>query len=205
MNSKDSIFDNLRKADRDNIQARADRIKELQDILDTSQIWSLIPGLNKDEANYASIKLDALEEYADDLWHQTKWCYINKLFLSCIATSACTLESALKHQLINKTGIDREIGLGTCITRCKNEGILPRNDDDEIVIAAHAVNQARNNIIHANYPRRDPEHVLFAEGDEHEKSDSGINGIQFMEYFKALAKNTLVNTNKVLKHLSDSE
>jgi hypothetical protein len=195
------ILKNLRTGDRITVRDRAERWQELGR-LGLGPLWNIYPRFQSYDQNHSTPVLEALEEYAQDLWLEALWCYIDASFLACIATSSFALEATFKR-VMESRNVDygEGDGLGRCIAKCQDSHILPKDNDNMVIVAAKEVNRARNNIVHANIPRVRPESILYSEGTEHEVivGDSGLT--QTIEQFKNLARDTLVNTKKVLDFL----
>lgn len=202
MDSVQQLLQNLREGDGRSIQERAEKMRELAGLLNLEHLWDIFP----DFGSYASSQdipvLEALEEFTQELWRQALRCYVDSSYLGCIVLCSFAIESALKHMLKKTMNYSRDSGLGSCINLCQKNNILPQDGDNAIVVAAWTVNGARGDIVHANIPRRRPESILYSEGAEHEVSDIGIVGIQRVEPFRNMSRDTIINTKKVLDYLS---
>lgn len=173
------------------------------------QLLNLKPSFNfypdfKSYANDESLRLQALEEYCQDFWLETLRCYIDGSFPASIAMASFTMEASLKHRLIKKSpNTSARRDLKALIGYCQSSKIeiLPGDKENSINKAAQSVLDARDNIAHANFPIYEPKKIIYLEGTEHNRIGSG--GIIFVEYFKNLARDTILNTKRVVDYLQN--
>lgn len=186
-----------------NHKQRKARLQELKRLLGREPFWDFYPDFKSGAQDEGSLRLEALEKYAQDLWVEGLRCYVDDSFCACIAVCSFALEAALKHQLeIAIPSYNGDDTLGSSIWKCRTEGILPDDDNNPVTLAAMTVNRARNDIVHSKVPRRCPESILFGEGKEHETI--GESGIKLVVPFKNLATDTIKSADLVLRYLQSS-
>jgi len=167
------------------------------------------------------LKMMALEDSVSRLWNEATWCYVYGQFRACIVLMATLLEATLKLEF-EKRGIEydqKRATLGRCIGKAKDEGVFP----GEIAEVADRINDRRNDVVHANIERQEPESILHHTGPEHEVGpikdisrnikDGWITGDgETIEWslgkgwrriylYKRAAKETVENTERILKFL----
>jgi len=180
-----------------------ERSNELEQLLNLKPIFDLYPDF-KSYDNNEPLRLQALEEYCQDFWLETLRCYIDGSFPASIAMASFTMEASLKHRLINRSpNTSARRDLKALIGYCQSSKIkiLPEDNENSINKAAQSVLDARDNIVHANFPIYEPEKVLYSEGTEHNRIVTG--SIIFIEHFKNLAKDTILNTKQVVDYLQN--
>jgi len=167
------------------------------------------------------MKRQALEFSIHLRWEEATWCYVHGHFRACIVLLATLVEAALKLELEKKQiDYDDKTTLGDCIRLCNRSGILSPGTKE----IAYQINKRRNDVVHANIERKRPESLLLDLGPEHEiepiedtsrniSSDgyfvcdgetiewSPGKGYSRIYLYKHAAKETLENTEKVLKFL----
>ena len=194
-------FDNLKRGRL--TREQKERSNELEQLLNLKPIFDFYPDF-KSYANNESLRLQALEQYCQDFWLETLRCYIDGSFPASIAMASFTMEASLKHRLINRSpNTSARRDLKALIGYCQSSKIkiLPRDNENSINKAAQSVLDARDNIVHANFPIYEPEKVLYSEGTEHNRIGTG--SIIFIEHFKNLAKDTILNTKQVVDYLQN--
>jgi len=192
-------FDNLKRGRL--TREQKERSNELEQLLNLKPIFDFYPDF-KSYDNNEPLRLQALEEYCQDFWLETLRCYIDGSFPASIAMASFTMEASLKHRLINRapnTSARRD--LKALIGYCQSSKIkiLPGDNENSINEAAQSVLDARDNIVHANFPIYEPEKVIYSEGTEHNRIGTG--SIIIFEHFKNLAKDTILNTKQVVDYL----
>ncbi|GAI50407.1 unnamed protein product [marine sediment metagenome] len=116
---------------------------------------------------------------------------------------AFSLETSLKYRLTSKNpSIGVRYDLKKCIGTCQGSKypILPSDINDPINVAVKRVLNSRDDIAHANIALSRPESIIYFEGDEHEITGDS-SSIQFIEEFKNLARQTILDTKKVIDYL----
>jgi len=194
-------FDNLKRGRL--TREQKERSNELEQLLNLKPIFDFYPDF-KSYANNESLRLQALEQYCQDFWLETLRCYIDGSFPASIAMASFTMEASLKHRLINRSpNTSARRDLKALIGYCQSSKIkiLPGDNENSINKAAQSVLDARDNIVHANFPIYEPEKVLYSEGTEHNRIGTG--SIIFIEHFKNLAKDTILNTKQVVDYLQN--
>lgn len=194
-------FDNLKRGRL--TREQKERSNELEQLLNLKPIFDFYPDF-KSYANNESLRLQALEQYCQDFWLETLRCYIDGSFPASIAMASFTMEASLKHRLINRSpNTSARRDLKALIGYCQSSKIkiLPGDNENSIYKAAQSVLDARDNIVHANFPIYEPEKVLHSEGTEHNRIGTG--SIIFIEHFKNLAKDTILNTKQVVDYLQN--
>lgn len=192
-------FDNLKRGRL--TREQKERSNELEQLLNLKPIFDFYPDF-KSYANNEPLRLQALEEYCQDFWLETLRCYIDGSFPASIAMASFTMEASLKHRLINRSpNTSARRDLKALIGYCQSSKIkiLPEDNENSINEAAQSVLDARDNIVHANFPIYEPEKVIYSEGTEHNRIGTG--SIIFIEHFKNLAKDTILNTKQVVDYL----
>ena len=194
-------FDSLKRGELSREQK--ERSNELERLLDLKPIFDFYPDF-KSYANDEPLRLQALEEYCQDFWLETLRCYIDGSFPASIAMASFTMEASLKHRLIKRspdtsTRRDLKALIGYC--QSNKTKILPRDQGNPINEAAESVLDARDNIVHANFPIYEPEKIIYSEGTEHNRIGSG--GMIFIEHFRNLARDTIINTKRVVDYLQN--
>jgi len=180
-----------------------ERSNELEHLLNLKPVFDFYPDF-KSYANDEPLRLQALEEYCQDFWLETLRCYIDSSFPASIAMASFTMEASLKHRLINRSpNASARRDLKALIGYCQSSKIkiLPGDKENPINKAAQSVLEARDNIVHANFPIYEPEKVIYSEGTEHNRIGTG--SIIFIEQFKNLAKDTILNTRQVIDYLQN--
>ena len=115
------------------------------------------------------MSLLALQDSISRLWNEAAMCYVDGQFRACIVLLATLLEAALKYELQRRDiEFSKWLTLGQCIKICRERGILPSDENSPVATALFKVNQYRNDVVHANIERNDPNSVLNATGPEHE-------------------------------------
>jgi HEPN domain-containing protein len=192
----------LESRDATDIESRAQRWQELEDLLSwDGELWQLYPDLSVGDRHSDSQVLQALEECSRDLWYQALNCYISGYYYACIASCAFCLEASLKYKLICiSPRYNRRASLLEVIRDCRRESVIP-NNDDPVTLAAERVNESRNDIVHANFPRERPDSIIYAEETELHEITGGPM-IQSVELFKNLSKDVIDGTKTVLDHIS---
>jgi len=194
-------FDNLKRGRL--TREQKERSNELEQLLNLKHIFDLYPDF-KSYDNNEPLRLQALEEYCQDFWLETLRCYIDGSFPASIAMASFTMEASLKHRLINRSpNTSARRDLKALIGYCQSSKIkiLPGDNENSINKAAQSVLDARDNIVHANFPIYEPEKVIYSEGTEH--NIIGTGSIIFIEHFKNLAKDTILNTKQVVDYLQN--
>lgn len=192
-------FDNLKKGRL--TREQKERSNELEQLLNLKPIFDFYPDF-KSYANNESLRLQALEQYCQDFWLETLRCYIDGSFPASIAMASFTMEASLKHRLINRSpNTSARLNLKALIGYCQRSkiAILPKDKENSVNKAAQSVLDARDNIVHANFPICEPGKVIYSEGAEHNRIGTG--SIIFIEPFKNLAKDTILNTKQVVDYL----
>lgn len=180
-----------------------ERSNELEQLLDLKPRFDFYPDF-KSYANDEPLRLQALEEFCQDFWLETLRCYIDDSFPASIAMASFTMEASLKHRLIKRSpNTSARRNLKVLIGYCQSNKIkiLPGDKENSINKAAQSVLAARDNMVHANFPIYEPEKIIYSEGTEHNRIGSG--GIIFIEPFKNLARDTLLNTKRVVDYLQN--
>jgi hypothetical protein len=145
---------------------------------------------------------DALAWQVNEMWYEASWCYVQGMFRGSIVLAVGAVESGLKYRL-REAGVledSTNATFGTCVGRAKDCGLFPAQEDSLITRSALALNEIRNDIIHANKARRDPQNALSSEGPEHEKIDIG-EGIKIINKFRFGAIDALKYSRIVLRYL----
>lgn len=202
MESIEQILSRLCRKDRQNIAGRATRWQELNGMLGERLLFDIYPDFKSYYRDDIEV-LQALEQYSQEWWGQGLWCFIDRLYLACITCMAFALETSLKHRLIsNNPNIGARYALKKCIGTCQNRKytILPSDINDPINVAAKRVLNSRDDIAHANIALSRPQSIIYFEGDEHEITGDS-SSIQFIEEFKNLARQTILDTKKVIDYL----
>lgn len=145
---------------------------------------------------------DALAWHLDDMWHEACWCYVWGTFRASIVAAVGAVEAGLKYRLREAGQLEDEENatFGTCIGKAQLCGVLPAEQADQVVRFSQELNALRNNIIHANKARRDPEGALSSEGPEHEIIDMG-DGMQSIVEFQPGARMALKKSRTLLVYL----
>jgi hypothetical protein len=194
-------FDNLKMGRL--TKEQKERSNELEHLLNLKPIFDFYPDF-KAYANNEPLRLQALEEYCQNFWLETLRCYIDGSFPASIAMASFTMEASLKYRLINRSpSTSARRDLKALIDYCQRRKIkiLPADKGNSINEAARSVLDARDNIVHANFPIYEPAKVIYLEGTEHDRIGTG--SIIFIEPFKNLAKETILNTKQVVDYLQN--
>jgi hypothetical protein len=197
---------NIKQALREkNTRDEADRISRIREIrkLDTqgkfhafSFDFETVRDLDNEDAVY-----DALAWHIDEMWNEACWCYAWGLFRGCIVLAVGAVEAGLKYRLREAGRLEdgEDATFGRCIERAQRCGLLPQQQN-QVVQSVAKLNRVRNDIIHANRARRDPEGALSADGPEHEVVDLGY-GLHTIHEFRFGARDALKDSRSVLAHL----
>jgi len=189
-----------------NARDETDRISRIREIrkFDTqgkfhafSFDFETIHDLDKEDPVY-----DALAWHVDDMWHEACWCYVWGMFRGCIVLAVGAVEAGLKYRLREAGQLEDEKNatFGTCIGNAQRCGVLPAQQQNPVTRAACELNTLRNNIIHANKARRDPESALSSDGLEHETVEMG-HGLYLIHEFRPGARDALKDSRAVLVYL----
>lgn len=145
---------------------------------------------------------DALAWHVDDMWHEACWCYVWGMFRGCIVLAVGAVEAGLKYRLREAGRLEDEENatFGTCIGKAQRCGVLPTQQRNAVTRAACELNVLRNNIIHANKARRNPESALSSEGSEHDRIEMGY-GLCLIHEFRLGARDALKDSRAVLVYL----
>jgi hypothetical protein len=193
----------LREKNARDENSRISRIREIQ-ILDTQgklQAFSFnietINDLDNEDPQY-----DALAWHLDDMWHEACWSYVWGMFRATIVMATGAVEAGLKYRLreVGQLEDEENATFGTCINKSQHCGVLPRLRTTRVIKASWDLNKLRNDIIHANEARRNPEGALSCEGHEHEIIEVG-QGLSLVHEFKLGAKKALKDSRAVLVYL----
>jgi len=106
-------------------------------------------------ANDEPLRLQALDEYRQDLWLETLRCYTDGSFPASIAMASFAMEASLKHGLIKRSpGTSAHRHLKAFIGYCRSSRIriLPGDKEDPTNRAAQSVLDARDDMVHASVP-----------------------------------------------------
>jgi len=145
---------------------------------------------------------DALAWHVGDMWNDACWCYVWGVFRGCIILAVGAVEAGLKYRLREACQLEDEENatFGNCIGRAQRCGVLPAQQRNPVVQSALKLNMVRNDIIHANRARRDPDGALSSNGPEHEVIDIG-HGFHVIHEFRLGARDALKDSRSVLVHL----
>lgn len=145
---------------------------------------------------------DALAWHVDDMWHEACWCYVWGMFRGCIVLAVGAIEAGLKYRLREAGQLEDEENatFGICIDKAQRCGVLPTQQRNAVTRAACELNILRNNIIHANKARRDPESALSSEDPEHDRIEMG-HGLYLIHEFRLGARDALKDSRAVLVYL----
>ena len=189
-----------------NARDEANKISRIREIrrLDTqgkfhafSFDFETVCDLDNEDAVY-----NALAWHIDDMWNEACWCYVWGVFRGCIILAVGAVEAGLKYRLREARQLEDEENatFGKCIRRARRCGVLPAQQRNQVVQSAIKLNIIRNDIIHANRARRNPESALSANGPEHEVIDVG-HGLHAIREFRLGARDALKDSRSVLVHL----
>lgn len=145
---------------------------------------------------------DALAWHVGDMWNEACWCYVWGNFRASIVVAVGAVEAGLKYRLREAGQLkdNEDATFGTCIGKAKECGVLPAQQTNPVLWSSRELNSLRNNIIHANKARRDPEGALSSEGHEHEIVDMG-QGLHVVHEFQPGARVALKDCRTVLVYL----
>ena len=183
--------------------ARISRIREIRK-LDTQGgfraflfDFETVSDLDNEDAVY-----DALAWHIQDMWYEACWCYVWGLFRGCIILAVGAVEAGLKYRLREAHQLEdgKNVTFGACIGQAKLCGVLPKRESNPVVRSALGLNTMRNDIVHANMARRDPESALSYSGPEHEVISIG-HGLHTIDDFRLGARDALKDSRSVLNHL----
>jgi len=213
----------LRSMDEHQLKERAERLKEIEGPGGGGTEPRYYPYFITQANTEKELRLMVLQDSIFDLWNEAAMCYVDGQFRACIVLIATLLEATLKYEL-ERQGIDfpELLTLGGCIDRCSRRHVLPEDETNPVTRAALKVNECRNDILHANIERHRPQSLFITDGPEHEVRplrdpsryirdgaltgdgetiSFGQGGLSIVYRYKAAAKNTLTDTEEVLKYL----
>jgi len=106
-------------------------------------------------ANDEPLRLQALDEYRQDVWLETLRCYADGSFPASIAMASFAMEVSLRHGLIKRLPStpahpDSRAFIGYC--RSSEIRILPGDKEDLTNRAAQSVLDVRDDMVHASVP-----------------------------------------------------
>jgi hypothetical protein len=189
-----------------NARDEANRISRMREIrkLDTrgkfhafSFDFETVRDLDNEDSVY-----DALAWHIDDMWNEACWCYVWGVFRGCITLAVGAVEASLKYRLREARQLEDEENatFGACINKARSCGVLPAQEQNPVVQAALKLNMVRNDIIHANRARRNPESALSLNGPEHEVINIGQD-LHAIREFRLGARDALKDSRFVLVYL----
>jgi hypothetical protein len=194
----------LQRGDEMSLEARTQRYLEISRVCGEYRMIGFYPKIEPPEGDdKTSRRLQALEQYVQNMWNDAFWSYIHGSYPACVLLAASSLEGALKYKLFevirDEKTISKYLTLDKCIKRSVSEGILPNDKHHRIVKAASRVQKMRVGLIHANRERWHPEVVLYGTPREHEVI--GTPDMRFVKEYKRGARMSLVHTGRVLSYL----
>lgn len=184
-------------------QGRISRIREIRKLDNQGKFhafsfdFETTKDLDNEDAVY-----DALAWHVDGMWHEACWCYVWGTFRACIVLAVGAVEAGLKYRLREAGQLEDEKNatFGTCIDKAKQCGVLPAQQTNPVLQSLWELNRLRNDIIHANKARRDPDGALSSDGPEHEITNLG-HGMQSVVEFQPGARVALNDSRTLLVYL----